>query len=274
MRHDRVIAGGPEDFMEVRQLVLTGTNEEIGRALAALAMERFGLEPEPSTDPVRTRIQRRYIESNYPILHDRMRGVAAAFGKRLDDDGWNFSSLEYLLGPPPGCSVVYYPPGVTAEGEGVVSRNYDYGTGTPFDERPEPGELPVNARPYLLEIHPDRGHASLALCAFDLLSGVMDGINSAGLTVTLQADDEFEPQHPTDPVYDTGGGLDECQVLRLLLDTRASVTEAKEALLFTKQYYRYQPSHYLIADRHGESFVGSTRTPTIESTSSNARGRR
>ena len=77
-QQDRVIAGGPEDFIEVRHLVLTGTNEEIGRALAALAIERFGLELEPSTDPLRTRIQRRYIEINYPILHDRMRGVAAA----------------------------------------------------------------------------------------------------------------------------------------------------------------------------------------------------
>ena len=41
IRQHRVIAGGPEDFMEVRHLVLTGTNEEIGRALATVAI--FGL---------------------------------------------------------------------------------------------------------------------------------------------------------------------------------------------------------------------------------------
>ena len=193
IRQDRVIAGGPEDFMEVRHLVLTGTNEEIGRALATLAIDRFGLEPAASTDRLRTRVQRRYIEMNYPILYDRMRGVAAAFGKRLDDDDWNFSGLDYLLGPPPGCSVVYYPPGVTGEGIGVVSRNYDYGTGTGLDEWPEPGELPVNSRPYLVEMHPDRGYASLALCAFDLLSGVMDGINSAGLTVTYRPTTNSNP---------------------------------------------------------------------------------
>jgi hypothetical protein len=79
---DQVIAGGPEDFMEVRHLVLTGPNTEIGRALATLAKERFGLEPAASADRLRTRIQRRYIEVNDPILYDRMRGVAAAFGKR------------------------------------------------------------------------------------------------------------------------------------------------------------------------------------------------
>ena len=241
IRQDRVVAGGPRDFIEVRHLVLTGTNEEIGRALATIAIERFGLEPSASTDRLRTRVQRRYIEMNYPILHDRMRGVAAAFGKRLDDDDWNFSGLDYLLGPPSGCSVVYYPPGVTADGTGVVSRNFDYGIGTALDEWPEPGELPAGSRPYLVEMHPDRGYASLAFYAFDLLSGVQDGINSAGLTVTVLVDDELEPDHPNDPTKDSSVGLDECQILRLLLDTCASVEEAKEALLFTKQVLHVPP---------------------------------
>ena len=150
---------------------------------------------------------------------------------------------------------MYYPPGVTADGQGVVSRNFDYGLGTYLDESPEPAELPDSSRPYVVELHPDRGYSSVALCTFDLLSGVMDGINSAGLTVTLLASDELEAEHQSDGALDSGVGLDECQVLRLLLDTCASVEEAKEALLFTKQYYIFQPSHFLIADRHGESFV-------------------
>src|SRR5439155_16787259 len=37
VRQDRVVAGGPKDFLEVRHLVLKGSNEEIGRALAAIA---------------------------------------------------------------------------------------------------------------------------------------------------------------------------------------------------------------------------------------------
>jgi hypothetical protein len=50
-------------------------------------------------------------------------------------------------------------------------------------------------------------------------------------------------------------GLGVVQVLRLLLDTCASVEEAKEALLTNKQYYEYNQVHYLVADRHGKSFV-------------------
>src|SRR5262245_11833312 len=91
VQKDQVVAGGPKDSIEVRHLVLKGSNEEIGRALTTIARERYQTRPRPSDDSLRTRAQRRYIERNYPILHDRMRGAAAAFGKRLEDDAWNLS---------------------------------------------------------------------------------------------------------------------------------------------------------------------------------------
>src|SRR6476659_4067661 len=85
-KEERVIAGSPSDSMEVRYLVLTGTNEEIGRALAEIARERFQTRMERSADVIRTRATRHYIEKNYPILYERMRGVAAAYGQSIDDD--------------------------------------------------------------------------------------------------------------------------------------------------------------------------------------------
>ena len=94
----------------------------------------------------------------------------------------------------------------------------------------------------------------MALCAYDLLSGVLDGINSEGLTVTMLADDESYDMFGMEPA-DNGVGLGVQQTLRLLLDTCATVEEAKEALLLTKQYYEFIPVHYLIADRHGKAFV-------------------
>jgi hypothetical protein len=251
---DRVVAGGPKEFMEVRHLVLAGSNEAIGRALAAVGRDRFGLTPVKSTDPFRTRVQRRYFEKNYPIHLDRMRGVAAAFGRRLDDDAFNFSSLS-LLPLRAGCSVVYFPPGVTALGSGIVSRDYDFTTGTLWGTRPPPGELPCTARPYVVETYPDRGYPSLSLCAYDLLGGVLDGVNSEGLTVALLADDELMNKFPMEPAGDTAVGLGVLQVPRLLLDTCANVEEAQEALLLAKQYYEVIPVHYLVADRHGNAFV-------------------
>jgi hypothetical protein len=254
IRQDRVVAGGPSDFMEARHLVLQGTNEAIGQALAETARERFHTRAPTSPDPLRTRAQRHYLERNDPILVERMRGVAAAFGGRLDDDSKNFSGLFYPPLHPPGCSVVYYPPAVTASGAGIISRNYDFTTGTYRGTKPKPAEMACTARPYVIEMYPDRGYPSLAICSYDLLSGVLDGVNSEGLTVALLADDESGSKM-SEPARSDVAGLGVLQTLRLLLDTCANVDDAKEALLSTKQYYEIMPVHYLVADRHGKAFL-------------------
>ena len=253
-KEERVIAGSPADSIEVRHLILRGTNEEIGRALAEIAIERYGLRPERAADPLRTRAQRRYIETAFPILAERMRGVASAFGNRPDDDRWDHSQVGFVdLNA--GCSIVHLPRQATADGQSVVSRDYDYSTGNLTFGFLEPGKLHSTARPYLVELHPDRGYASIAMVAYDLLSGVLDGMNSEGLTVTIAMDDEVRTETKTDPTLGSAVGLGELQTVRLLLDTCATVEEAKETLLRTKQYYAYVPIHYLIADRFGNSFV-------------------
>jgi len=254
VQKDQVVAGGPKDSMEVRHLVLKGSNEEIGRALTTIARERYQTMPRPSDDSLRTRAQRRYIERNYPILYDRMRGAASAFGKRLEDDTWNLSEVGFT-DLRAGCSVMFLPPGRTALGTGVVSRDYDFTTGSLGFGFLEPGMLHPTARPYVVEMHPDRGYPSVALVAYDLLSGVLDGMNSEGLTVTLAMDDEVFSKQPIDPTRGPAAGLNEIQTLRFLLDTCGNVAEAKEALLMMKQYYAFVPVHYLIADRFGNSFI-------------------
>jgi hypothetical protein len=254
IQKDQVVAGSPKDSLEVRHVVLRGSNEAIGRTLAEIARERYQVEPQASEDRLRTRAQRRYFEKNYPALHDRMRGVAAAFGKRFDDDGWNYSGLGFS-DLKAGCSVFYLPPALTTTGTGIVSRDYDFTLGSMRFGPLAPGQLHPTARPYILELHPDRGYASIALHAYDLLSGVIDGMNSEGLTVALLADDELHQKFPMEPTRSNGVGLGALQMQRFLLDTCANVEEAKEALLQTKQYYEFIQVHYLIADRHGKAFV-------------------
>src|SRR5262249_19546796 len=126
---NEVIAGGPRDFMEVRRLVLKGSNREIGRALAAVASEQHHVKLASSSDRLRTRARNHFLERQYPILFERMRGVADFYGEQLNNDSLNFSALWYVK-MRPGCSVVHYPPGVTADNVSVVSRNNDYSTGT------------------------------------------------------------------------------------------------------------------------------------------------
>ncbi|HEV3116331.1 MAG TPA: C45 family autoproteolytic acyltransferase/hydrolase, partial [Gemmataceae bacterium] len=254
LAQDRVIAGSPSDYMEARYIVLRGSNEEIGRALAFLARKHHGLAPVPSKDPLRTRAQRHYLEKHAPNLFERMKGAAAFFDKRVDDDSLDFAGLWYV----PftfGCSVVYYPPTTTASGAGILSRNLDFSTGTLRGTKPTAGQPAALGRPYVVEIHPNRGYASLALCCCDLLSGVMDGVNSEGLTVTCLADDELHSKFRMEPAGNNPVGLGSLQMLRHLLDTCATAQEAKEALFASKQYYEFLSLHYLIADRQGNAFV-------------------
>jgi hypothetical protein len=249
----KVIAGGADDFATVTHLLLAGSNREIGRELASIAIDELGAVPTLTRSPLKTRGQRLYMRRHYPIHYERMCGVAEAFGKDVEDDRFDFSLLPYHWGKA-GCTVTYYPPSRTVNGHGMMGRNFDYSLGDAHAQRPEPGMMPVGSRPYLFEIYPDDGYPSLYMGIFDML-GTCDGINSEGLTVAIMTDDEAIENFPIDPSNGPAVGFEEFLTLRFLLDTCATVEEAKEALLLSKHYYRLWPYHYLIADRHGDSFV-------------------
>jgi hypothetical protein len=116
------------------------------------------------------------------------------------------------------------------------------------------------SRPYVIESYPDDGHASIVLAACDL-SGCFDGINDAGLTVVLFADDESDTLRPA---HQMQAGVHEIQLPRFLLDTCTSVDEAIEALYGTKQYDNFIPCHYLVADVNGDAFVWERDTHNAE----------
>ncbi len=261
----------PLHFMTVRHLVLHGTNFEIGQQLGQLALHRYGQSPDDyATDPLFARARRAYFQREYAIHWERMRGVGAAFGVAPEDDRYDLSALTLHMGlpqPPMGCSVVYYPPSTTATGHGCLSRNYDFPIGTMADVMgiQVPPEVaaqmaPVMSEPYVMEWHPeDGGYASLALHSFDLLSGTLDGINSAGLVVALMADQEamseLGPRHEPHLGMPRAVGLHELQLMRLVLDTCATAAEAQAALLTAMQHYSFVPCHYIVADKAGHSFI-------------------
>lgn len=202
-----------------------------------------------------------------------MKGIGATFKIDPDDDGYDLSEMGHLIDFPPGtgCSVIYYPPTTTATGGGFLSRNYDFPvTSLPaMFGFPEPAEgdpwPPVMSQPYIMEWYPtDGGYPSIAIHAFDTLAGSLDGMNSAGLAVSLLADQDamsdLGPHWEPHPGPQQVVGLHELAVLRLLLDTCATVEEAKDALLTIKQYYRFMPCLYLVGDRDGQSFVYENST--------------
>ena len=196
------------------------------------------------------RAKREYMAKNYPILYERMRGLAASYGLNIADDAYDFSGLYQPQMAGPGCSVAFYPASATESGHDILSRNYDFTTGDITGRRPQAGRLPMMARPYLLEIHPDKGYPSLSLCACEYLGGVLDGINSEGLAVSILAEEEAGSEEPGDEV-----GLYELMGMRYLLDNCRDVEEAKKALLSLKHYYLFITCHYIIGDRSGRSFI-------------------
>jgi len=253
LRKDEVVAGSPGDFMEVCHVVLAGSDFEIGRALGTLAKERYASVPTKAEDPVRARAQRRFMQAQFPALLERARGAAAAFGVPLDDaHDWTGIADSFRRS---GCSVVFFPPESTDDGAGLMSRFYDFGTGTFEGTKPKPDQRPTTSRPMVLELHPEHGFASLSLCAYDLLGGVIDGVNSAGLCVALLAVDEQEQARAVEVEGPAQVGFGVLTTLRLLLDTCADVAAAKQALLTTKQVYEMIPCHYMVCDANGESFI-------------------
>ena len=255
---ESVVAGSPGDFMEVRHVALRGTSREIGKKLAEIAAARFGVKPGLALDPDLARAQRAFFAKNWPAQLERMMGVADFHGGRVDDGARDYGSLDYLLGgaPAPGCSVAYFPPRSTTLGAGVVSRNYDFTTGTIMGGAANASSPPCTSRPVVLETRPtDGGLATLSIVSYDLLGSSIDGINSAGLVVALLADDEIMQRFPIEPTRGAAAGLAEIQTPRFLLETCSTVEEAKDALLSTRQYYSFIPCHYLVADAHGKSFV-------------------
>jgi predicted choloylglycine hydrolase len=266
----------PDCFMTVRQLTIRGTNFEIGQNLGQIARERYGITPENFRgNPLFARARRVYLQRNYPIQWERVRGLAAAYGIDPADDRFDLIGLSYNVDMPmqgSGCSAVYYPPSTTATGGGYLSRNYDFPIVSMAEmvRAPLPPEVkdklpPVMSEPYIMAWYPeDAGYSSLAIHACDILSGTIDGMNSAGLVVAIFADNEatdaLGPNLEMHPGSQQVIGLHELQVMRLLLDTCATTEEAKAALLTIKQYYRFMPCHYVVADRAGHSFIYENST--------------
>ncbi len=254
--HIDIVAGGnPGDFTTVRHIRVAGTEREIGQALAIAARDAHGAAAGPRRAPDRAvqRARRTWFAANHPILHERMQGVGAAFGVDPTDDDWDLAWLgTYEL--PAGCSTVFYPGVGVKDGHNLLARNFDFPTLTYSEivgRAAGSAEQPLASAPWVVECHPDGGYSSITIGIMDVL-GAMDGVNSAGLAVSLMADNESAAPEPSIVAQ---VGLSEQQIIRYLLDTCSTVDEAKQALLLAKQYYFFVPCHFLVADRSGRSFV-------------------
>ncbi|MBB6547913.1 C45 family autoproteolytic acyltransferase/hydolase [Nonomuraea rubra] len=252
MKNMTRVAGGKDDFQLVTHLTLAGSQYEIGKALTEEA-RRLGWSPMP-IDPVVGRARRTWFERHWPQHHARMDGAAAVLGLDPDQDDLVLDDQGYIPAGH-GCSALWIPPSAATDGHGRVGRNYDFFPTTTSElmgSEPQPGELPMASRPYVITTVPDEGLSSTVL-TMSALDGCMDGINSAGLAVMLLVAD-FETAEPP-AAFAPQVGVNSVQLPRFLIDTCENVDQAKQALLGAKQYDHGMPLHYLVADAHGQAFV-------------------
>jgi len=246
---------GQNGLLTVRHLRASGSNRHIGEmmARAALALQGADAGPHVAPDPTVQRARQRWFAIHHPVLSERMRGIGDVFGVDPGDERWDLGRLGPIEASP-GCSAVFHPGHRTANGHALLGRNFDFPTGTYSDITGAPrraGERPLAADVWVTELRPEGGYATIVVGIMDMLGG-MDGLNEAGLAVTLLADNESPAPEPS---VVPQVGLSEQQVVRYLLETCRDVDQAKQALLMAKQYYIFVPCHFLVADRAGRSFV-------------------
>ncbi|MBP2334806.1 hypothetical protein JOF41_000984 [Saccharothrix coeruleofusca] len=259
MNEISIVAGGRDDFMTVRHLVVRGDHTAIGAALAEEAHASAGWVPA-EIDPVVNRARWTWFERNWPQQHARMSGAAAVLGVDPDDDRYCVDGMPTLPSGS-GCSAVWCPPGLSTDGRGRLARNYDLFTlseqalaalatgGDPTSA----GGPPMASRPCVVTTHPEDGLASTAVTMSEL-DGCTEGINEAGLCVVLLLAEVVDSEPPTAPIGPQVG-LNVTQVPRFLLDTCENVEQAKQALLGAKHYNQGVPCHYVVADASGQAFV-------------------
>ena len=244
------------DYANVKHIRLSGTNFGIGNKLGELAKNRHSLQMPKWSSTTKRDAQYTYLKKNYPAHFDRMAGFASAFGEDIQQAEHDYSCFGITLAFPM-CSAVYYPPCSTETETGVISRNADLELvciPQLAGDSAQKNSIKIMEKPYVLELHPDSGYSSLVMFCFELYGLALDGINAEGLAVThLHGDVLNEDAYK--PGMDSGVGINEMLVVQQLLDNCKTVDEAKEMLLCNKHFRMILPTHLLIADKFGNSFV-------------------
>jgi predicted choloylglycine hydrolase len=255
VKNEVLLPRGPDEYMEVRHIVVQGTNEEIGRALGDIARKEYSSRLDSYASLQQATARNQYIRTNYPVLYERMKGVAASYGLDMEHTLCDTSSLAYGL-EPAGCSIIYFPGNVTSTGHAIYSRNMDYFTATAaeiFGGATIASGEKMCSKNYVLELYPDRGYPSIVIGSFDLLNAPLDGMNARGVTVSMLVDNDAAGITVSNLSQVTG--LSTMQLMRAVLDNAADVKEAKDIIRINTVSMVAVPLHMLIADRGGSSFV-------------------
>jgi len=256
VKNEVILQKGPGEYMEVRHIVLKGSNEEIGKALGDIAQKEYKATLVKYADPVYAKARLEYMRRNYPIMLERMKGVARSYGLSLDNTDYDTSSLYYCM-PAPKCSATFFPAPLAANGHNFYVSNRDYYIASMSEimgGKRLSGEVDFISRMFVIELYPDKGYPSIAIGGLELLNMHVDAVNSKGISVAGLEDDTYGMER-TPKDLSRQSGLQQYQAFRLIVDTCATLEEAKEALLNNKVSMALLPAHFMVMDSSGRTFI-------------------
>ena len=253
-------------YMEVRHIVLQGTNTEIGYAIGEIAQSWLNLVPNKYTDMLYAKARNKYILNNYPILYRRIIGVGNAYNVSYNNTLLDLSSLPYALNAY-SCTAVKFPANIMKNNCNMVVRNngsYLSSWDDMYGAALATKTLKLFAKNYVMEIYPEIGYSSIVFGSFDLLNGVFDGLNSAGLYVGCMVVNDAPIKFNDHPSGGKMTGLSMLQAAHQILDTCSTVEEAKILLLSSKISNVLVGLHMMVADKQGNSFIFELADETEE----------
>ena len=257
VKDEIIIAKENGTRVEWRHIVLKGNNTQIGMALGQIAQRDYGAKSLVKyADPIYGKGRQEYMARDYPIMRDRMKGIAMAYGLSPDNATFDTCSLPYDVGSL-ACSMIYFPPKTTVDGHAITSRNTEWYL-VPLDVYiNKTGKGTGNAafsRDFLMETYPDQGYPTLAIGSMDL-NEIGDGLNSEGLGISSLEDDWMDPVLNVSMAGGRNSGIGSMQITRLVLETCKTVEEAKIAFLANKEYMPLAGIHYMVYDGQGNSAI-------------------
>ncbi len=256
-----VLAKTGSTYQEVRHIVLRGTNQEIGTAIARLSKDQYQARPFPFPDLTAKQNRNSYIQQNFPYLAQRQKGIEAYYGWGATDL-YDSSSLWYDIFPV-NCSAIFFPKAVTATGHSFTARVMDFYT-VDINQFMQKSKDPLGnklfSRNYVLETYPqDGGYAAMVVGTFDLMNGAYDGFNEKGLVISGLVDQAltFTPGGVVQDLtkLTSQEGLSYLQMVRLLLENAATIDDVDRLLANLKVYFPIDGIHFLIGDRSGNAAI-------------------
>ncbi len=243
--------------MEWRHIILKGNNTQIGTALGEIAQKDYGVTSlKKYADPVYGEARKEYMARNYPIMRERMKGVALSYGLSQDNGTFDTTVLPYDT-ESRACSMIYFPPTLTENGHALSVKSQDFfrvPIAVYLNKTENISGNRLFSRLFLMEIYPDRGYATMVIGAHEINS-VLDGLNSEGLGIDILQDPSIEPVANTSFSGSRNSGVLAMQMGRLVLETCRTVEEAKIAFLANKEYQSVGGIHYMIYDSTGRSTI-------------------